>query len=95
LFGVKNTGKVAGNEVPQLYLGFPETAGEPPKVLRGFERILLNPGESQTVSLDLRVKDISVWDVVLQKWVVPAGEFKAYVGSSSRNIHLTGSFTPA
>ncbi|KAJ6563389.1 glycoside hydrolase superfamily [Mycena vulgaris] len=91
-FKVLNTGRVAGNEVSQLYIGFPAAYNEPPKVLRGFARTLLNRGQSKTVSITLRQKDVSVWDVVAQKWVLGKGTFKVMVGSSSRAIHLDGTF---
>ncbi|KAJ7169218.1 glycoside hydrolase superfamily [Mycena crocata] len=91
-FTVHNTGSVAGNEVSQLYLGFPASAGQPPKVLRGFVRTMLNAGESHTVTIPLRQKDVSVWNVVAQKWVVAKGTFKVMVGSSSRAIHAEGTF---
>ncbi|KAJ6607197.1 beta-glucosidase [Mycena sp. CBHHK59/15] len=92
-FTVQNTGGAAGNEVSQLYLGFPAAYNEPPKVLRGFERTFLHKGQSQTVQIPLRTKDVSVWDVVAQKWVVPKGTFKVMVGGSSRNIQLQTTFT--
>ncbi|KAJ7093688.1 beta-glucosidase [Mycena epipterygia] len=91
-FNVQNTGGVAGNEVSQLYLGFPAAYNEPPKTLRGFTRTMLNRGQSKTVSITLRQKDVSVWDVVSQKWVIATGTFKVMVGSSSRAIHLEGTF---
>ncbi|GAA5871175.1 hypothetical protein JCM16303_001715 [Sporobolomyces ruberrimus] len=91
---VKNTGKVAGAEVAQLYLTFPD--GTPNKMpvrnLRGFEKPFLKPGESQTVTFELRNKDLSVWDTVKQGWMLPQGEFKVSVGSSSRKLPLKGSF---
>ena len=48
-FTLQNNGTVAGAEVAQLYLAYPEAAGEPPKVLRGFSKILLEAGASQVV----------------------------------------------
>ncbi|GAA5879255.1 hypothetical protein JCM16303_003139 [Sporobolomyces ruberrimus] len=91
---VKNTGKVAGAEVAQLYLTYPD--GTPNKMpvrnLRGFEKPYLQPGESQTVTFELRNKDLSVWDVVKQGWMLPQGEFKVSVGTSSRKLPLKGSF---
>ncbi|KII87356.1 glycoside hydrolase family 3 protein [Plicaturopsis crispa FD-325 SS-3] len=87
-FSVKNTGGFDGNEVAQLYLGFPKSANEPPRVLRGFSRQFIKKGQSAQFTIKLRVKDISVWDVVSQAWVVPSGEFTVYVGSSSRQLHL-------
>ncbi|KAF7973527.1 hypothetical protein HWV62_14954 [Athelia sp. TMB] len=92
-FTVKNAGAVAGNEVAQLYLGFPASAGEPPRVLRGFERKYIENGASASFSIGLRVKDISIWDVVKQSWTIPIGEFTVYVGSSSRQLKLTKTFT--
>ncbi|KAF7373134.1 Fn3-like domain-containing protein [Mycena sanguinolenta] len=89
-FKVQNTGHVGGNEVAQLYLGFPASYNEPPKVLRGFVRKFLNPGQSETISIPLRQKDLSVWDVVKQEWMMVTGAITVSVGSSSRNIHLTG-----
>jgi beta-glucosidase len=78
-FRVKNTGALAGNEVSQLYLGFPSAYGEPPKMLRGFAQTMLAREQTKTVIIPLRQKDVSVWDVVSQQWV-----------SSSRTIHLEG-----
>lgn len=91
---VNNTGKVAGAEVAQLYIGYPDSApSTPPKQLRGFDKLSLTPGESGLAVFELTRRDISYWDVVQQKWVVPEGAFRVYVGSSSRDIRLTGSFT--
>ena len=52
-FQVKNSGALAGTEKPQLYIAYPAAAGEPKKVLRGFEEVPLAVGASQTVSLTL------------------------------------------
>jgi beta-glucosidase len=92
-FQVQNTGSYDGSEVAQVYLGFPASAGEPPKVLRGFQRTQISKGQTAYLDISLRKKDVSVWDVVQQEWVVPSGEFTVYVGASSRDIRLTGTFT--
>ncbi|KAL4940624.1 hypothetical protein BDV06DRAFT_230218 [Aspergillus oleicola] len=90
---VANTGYVAGAEVAQLYIAYPDSAPEtPPKQLRGFEKLDLVPGESGIAIFELRRRDISYWDVIEQKWIVPSGTFEVYVGSSSRDIRLAGSF---
>jgi len=57
---VTNTGKVAGDEVVQLYLEFPKVAGAPLKALRGVERVHLDPGASQTVHFDLKPRDLGM-----------------------------------
>ncbi|KND93877.1 Beta-glucosidase cel3A [Tolypocladium ophioglossoides CBS 100239] len=84
---VTNSGAVAGDEVAQLYLGIPDS---PPKQLRGFEKVPLRPGESATVRFELTRRDLSVWDVTGQRWVVQAGTYPVYVGASSRDVRLTG-----
>ncbi|KKK26322.1 beta-glucosidase [Aspergillus rambellii] len=90
---IQNTGRVSGAEVSQLYIGLPNSAPvTPPKQLRGFQKIDLAPGESRVVAFDLTRRDISYWDVGQQSWIVSRGTFKVYVGSSSRDIRLTGSF---
>jgi beta-glucosidase len=57
-FTVANTGAFAGAEKPQLYLSYPASAGEPPKVLRGFEEVILNAGASSRVSMTLSQRDM-------------------------------------
>ncbi|EJD48586.1 hypothetical protein AURDEDRAFT_112989 [Auricularia subglabra TFB-10046 SS5] len=91
-FSVKNTGSRAGTEIPQLYLGFPAGAGEPPKLLRGFEAVPLAAGETRSVSISLGQQQLSIWDVRSQKWVRPSGTFTIFVGASSRDVRLQGTF---
>ncbi|CEL10365.1 hypothetical protein ASPCAL13486 [Aspergillus calidoustus] len=91
---IRNSGIVTGAEVAQLYLGYPDSApSTPPKQLRGFSKIKLVPGQSGQAVFELRRRDLSYWDVGKQKWVVPTGTFKVFVGSSSRDIRLTGTLT--
>jgi beta-glucosidase len=94
---VTNTGKVAGAAVPQLYLGLPQPANEdvtPVKVLRGFEKVYLQPGESQTVQFPLMRRDLSYWDIDQQQWVIGEGEVRVYAGFSSRDIQAQATFSP-
>jgi beta-glucosidase len=93
-FTLTNTGKFNGSEVPQLYLGFPAEAEEPPKILRGFERVYLAVGESKSVTLTLTQKDISYWNVVNQKWTAAPGDYTVWVSTSANNadVKLQGSF---
>ena len=76
---VTNTGKVAGDEVVQLYLKFPGVAGAPNKALRGFQRIHLEGGASQEVQFDLKPRDLSIVTDAGEP-EVPAGEFSISVG---------------
>jgi beta-glucosidase len=93
---VANTGSTAGSAVPQLYLGLPQPANEdvtPVKVLRGFEKVLLQPGESKTVTFPLMRRDLSYWSVEPQAWVIGEGEVKVYAGFSSRDVRSESGFT--
>jgi beta-glucosidase len=90
---VENTGSRTGAEVVQLYLGLPSAAGEPPKQLKGFRKISLAPSETAHVTFTPTWEDLACWDAVAHGWVVPLGTFQVMVGSSSRDIRLTGSFT--
>jgi beta-glucosidase len=76
---VTNTGKVAGDEVVQLYFKFPSVAGAPNRALRGFKRVHIEAGASQQVQFDLKPRDLSM---VTEAGVpeVPAGEFTVTVG---------------
>jgi len=91
-FTVKNNGTVDGTEIPQMYLGFPAAAGEPPKLLRGFDEVKLTAGQSSTVQMSLNARDLSVWDTPSQSWKRPSGAFNVFVGASSKDIRLTGNF---
>ena len=88
-FTLTNTGKVTAAEVAQLYLSYPESAGEPPNVLRGFSKVSLGAGESKTVVLPLTARSVSIWDVVTHDWALVTGLFTARVGASSRDLRLT------
>ena len=65
---VNNTGPVPGTEIPQLYLGFPANAGEPPKVLRGFDEVFLLPGGNSSVRFPLNSRDLRL--VPDSKWLM-------------------------
>jgi beta-glucosidase len=92
---VTNTGKVAGSDVAQLYLNDPAAAGEPPRQLKGFQKVTLKPGQSTTVHFALSGQDLSYWNDTANGWVLPDGTFGVYVGDSSAvaNLPLRGRFT--
>ncbi|KAK4127329.1 glycoside hydrolase family 3 protein [Parathielavia appendiculata] len=89
---VTNTGGVDGAEVAQLYVGIP-AQGAPVRQLRGFEKPFLNASATATVRFGLTRRDLSVWDVVAQKWRLVRGEYTVEVGGSSRNLPLVGKVT--
>jgi beta-glucosidase len=83
-----NTGSVSGAQVVQLYLGFPASAGEPPIQLKGFQKVMLNNGQAQTVSFTLTDRDLAIWDVTSHTYVKQTGTFTVYVGTSSQDLPL-------
>lgn len=89
---VTNSGSVAGAEVVQLYVSLPNSDVDDQAVrqLRGFDKSYLNASESTVVSFDLTRRDLSVWDVVAQKWRLQSGDYTISVGNSSRSLPLTG-----
>lgn len=82
---ITNTGKIGGYEAAQLYVALGN--GEPPKVLRGFNRIHVEPGESKHFEAQLMRRDLSTWDTDSQNWVI-CSEVEIFVGASSRNLPL-------
>jgi beta-glucosidase len=86
---------VAGSDVAQLYLNDPAASGEPPRQLKGFQKVTLRPGQSTTVHFTLSGQDLSYWDDTANGWMLPDGTFGVYVGDSSAlaNLPLHGDFT--
>lgn len=91
---VTNTGQVPGKDVAMVFVQYPtDNPWDTPVIqLRAFEKTeTLAPGESQVVSMDITRKDLSIWDVVSQNWVVPVSTnepFLFWIGDSSSNLTL-------
>lgn len=92
---ITNTGSVNGSEVPQLYLSYPSdsNADQPLRQLRGFDKVEIAVGASETVGFQLRRRDLSSWDVEAQEWALTKGTFGILVGASSRDFRMQGSLT--
>jgi hypothetical protein len=91
---IKNTGKLLGDEVPQLYIhdrNASDTTAK--KQLKGFQRITLAPGASQTVQFTIPYEELAHWDVKSHAFKVTNGGFDVLAGSSSADIKLSGEIT--
>lgn len=84
---VKNSGKMAGKEVVQLYIGDDKSSViRPAKELKAFCKVELQPGEEKTVTMTVTTDDLAFFDEAKHEWVAEPGTFKAYVGASSADI---------
>jgi len=90
---VKNTGSVAGKEVAQVYVQAPKGRLEKPvQELKGFAKTRsLQPGESQTLTIVIPVRDLASFDEAGSQWLTEAGTYTFRIGASSRNIQATAS----
>ena len=89
---VKNTGKVEGKEVVELYISAPDNkaANKPVKELKAFAKTkLLSPDESETLTLTVKAADLASFDEAASAWVVAEGEYQFLVGASSQDIKAT------
>jgi beta-glucosidase len=92
-FTVKNSGTRDGAEVAQVYASLPASAGEPPKRLVGFSKINLAAGESKSVSVEVPMQYLSVFDEKKNGWQLVPGEYTIMVGGSSQDLPLHQSAT--
>jgi beta-glucosidase len=90
---VKNTGKLFGDEVVQVYVTDEKASVvRPVKQLAGFERISLHPNQTKTIEFEIPVKDLAFWDSDKKTFVVEPGKFNVMIGGSSEDIMLFSSF---
>jgi len=92
-FTLTNTGARVGAEVPQIYLGMPANLNEPPKRLVGWQKVSLNPGAAQQVTIEVDQNDssqpMSYWNTANETWTVAPGVYTVYLGNSSVQANLT------
>ena len=88
---VRNTGHRAGAEVVQVYLQFPSAAGEPPKQLKAFAKVVLPAGRGSIVRLTLPDSSFTYFNAHRGAWTAAHGRFRLWVGTSSRALPLSGS----
>lgn len=86
---ITNSGHRAGSAVPQLYVSLPQDTtpqGTPVKVLRGFSKLHLQPGETQQAKFELMRRDLSYWNSEEREWVIPRGPLSLSSGFSSKDL---------
>lgn len=93
-FKIKNTGKVDGAEIAQIYVADKEsTIFRPVKELRAFEKVFLKAGEEKKVSVELSKRAFAFWNININDWMVETGEFDILIGASSRDMRLSKTIT--
>ncbi len=91
---VTNTGSVAGAEVVQLYVTYPGSVVARANLeLKGFQKVMLEPGETQTVEIELPVNSLAYYDVAESAWVLEGLTHEVHVGTSSRDLPLSTTLT--
>jgi beta-glucosidase len=85
-----NTGSVAGADVAQMYVGDPAASQDPPEQLKGFQRVMLNAGQSATVTFPLTIHDLASFLPAANAWEAQAGSYSIKVGDASSNVPLNG-----
>jgi beta-glucosidase len=91
---VKNTGKFAGKETVQLYIGKQGSVVErAEKELKAFKKVMVPAGQEVTVTLSIPVKDIAYYNEQSKKWIVEPGKYKLLAGTSSQDIKATETIT--
>lgn len=98
-FRLHNSGAVASDEVPQVYLGAPEkpqghSVQFAVRALVAFDRIHLNSGETKALTLHVSSRSLEYWSTEANQWVRTIGPRKLYVGASSRDLRLEAVTTP-
>ena len=92
-FTVTNTGPRSGSEISQVYVSLPANVRLVPRQLAGWSKVTLEPGQSRTMQIDYYPLAVSAFDPEQRKWERPSGKHKVFVGGSSAETPLVGTFT--
>jgi beta-glucosidase len=86
---VSNVGTKSGEEVVQLYIGLEQSrVDRPKKLLKGFKKVLLNPNQTQSISIEISKKDLSWYNPETKMWEIEDISYTVYMGSSSKEEDL-------
>lgn len=88
---VTNAGRYRGGYATQMYIEFPNNpSSQSTKVLRGFDKVFLDPGEGTELKFNVLQRDLSIWDVKQQEWIIQNGTYKVYISTTSKKTELYG-----
>jgi len=84
---IKNTGKVSGSQVLQLYISdLQSSVARPVKELKGFQKVHLTPGETREITFSIDKSALSFYDDKTHSWTAEKGKFSAFIGLSAGEI---------
>lgn len=86
---VKNTGMMDGDEVVQVYIGYPSLERMPVKELKAFKRVSIRKGMEQTIQFRIPVSELQKWDLKQKKWILYPGQYTISLGSHSQDTRLS------
>lgn len=89
---IENTGKYDGDEVAQVYIGYPDVDRMPLKELKAFKRVSITKGNSQSLTLEIPLEELQKWDDTKKQFKIYEGKYTVKIGSNSRDAQLEGSF---
>ncbi len=92
---VTNEGKRAGEEIVEIYVAPPPSADRPPRELKGFARVALEPGETKEVTVDLEPRAFAFWDPKTKQWTVAAGAYEILAAASDADVRARRSIDVA
>ncbi|WQF85532.1 Putative glycoside hydrolase, family 3, glycoside hydrolase family 3 domain, immunoglobulin [Colletotrichum destructivum] len=85
---LRNEGARSAKQVVQLYVGYPDAAKEPPKLLRAFEKTEVEAGGAEIVELVVKFEDLKIWDDDTDEWRLVGGQYEILLGFSASDIRL-------
>jgi beta-glucosidase len=90
---IKNTGKMNGDEVAQVYIQYPNLDRMPLKELKSFKRIFLEKENSKTIQFKIPLQELQKWDLQQHQWKLYPGSYSVLIGSNSQDIKLKATVT--
>jgi beta-glucosidase len=90
---IKNTGKMDGDEVAQVYIQYPNLDRMPLKELKSFKRVFIEKENSKTVQFKIPLQELQKWDLEQHQWKIYPGDYSVLIGGSSQDVKLKSTVT--